>query len=161
MDRTSLEELYRTYGPSVRRRARALLADDQAAADAVQEVFVRALRAEVMILDGVSPMTWFYRVTTNYCLNALRNQRRRLRAIEREHKEEAAAPIAEDRIAVREVLAKVPDELGQVAIYYYFDQMKQEEIAALLGVSRRTIGNRLEEFRKLARLELDEGIGLA
>ena len=157
VDRSSIEALYRTYGPSVRRRARALLDDEQAASDAVQEVFLRALRTKVVFHEGVSPMTWFYRVTTNYCLNTLRSQGRRKRALDRQQGASSSSPpIVEERIAVKELLAIVPEELGQVAVYYYVDQMKQEEIAELLGVSRRTIGNRLEEFRALAQRRMSE-----
>ena len=38
-----IEELYLRHAPVVFRRARRLLADDQAAWDAVQEIFTRAL----------------------------------------------------------------------------------------------------------------------
>ena len=41
--------------------------------------------------------------------------------------------------------------------YYYVDKMKHEEIAELLGVSRRTIGNRLTRFGAAKELvETDE-----
>jgi RNA polymerase sigma-70 factor (ECF subfamily) len=52
---------------------------------------------------------------------------------------------------VRQLLLEVPEQLREIAVYYYVDQMDQEEIAALLGVSRRTVGNRLEEFKAAAR----------
>jgi RNA polymerase sigma-70 factor, ECF subfamily len=155
VDNASIEDLYRTYGPSVLRRARALLGDDQAARDAMQEVFFRALRTKVKFYEGMSPMTWFYRVTTNYCLNSIRNQGRRTRALFALPKNEAVDGALEDRVAIRELLGIVPEELGQIAVYYYVDQMNQDEIAEIVGVSRRTIGNRLEEFRRLARVELD------
>ena len=158
----SIEDLYRKYGPSVLRRARALLGDEQAARDAMQEVFVRALKSKVKFHEGVSPMTWLYRVTTNYCLNALRNQGRRLRVLSSQPAAETTERAgAEDLIAVKELLARVPDELAQIAVYYFVDHMKQEEIAEIVGVSRRTIGNRLEEFKKLARMELNEELEIA
>jgi DNA-directed RNA polymerase specialized sigma24 family protein len=40
-----LEELYRRHAPAVYARCRYLLREDDAAKDAAQEVFVRALRA--------------------------------------------------------------------------------------------------------------------
>jgi RNA polymerase sigma-70 factor (ECF subfamily) len=158
----SIEELYRRYGPSVLRRARSLLQDEQAARDAMQEVFIRALTSKVVFHEGVSPMTWFYRVTTNLCLNLIRSRGRRLRMLSSQSTGEPMADaVAEDRVAVMQVLSLVPEELGRIAIYYFVDHMKQEEIAELLGVSRRTIGNRLEEFKKLARMELNEELEIA
>ena len=139
-----------------------LLGDEQAALDAVQEVFVRAMQSKVVFQEGISPMTWFYRVTTNYCLNVLRNHGRRKRALSAKPvRELSVPPLIEEQVTVRELLQIMPEELAQVAVYYYVDQMKQEEIAAILGVSRRTIGNRLEEFRRLAQGEMDQGIEIA
>ncbi|MEQ8984976.1 MAG: helix-turn-helix domain-containing protein, partial [Deltaproteobacteria bacterium] len=62
-----------------------------------------------------------------------------------------------DRVFLREVMRRVPEDLAQVAVYYYLDQMKQSEIADLLGVSRRTIGNRLEAFREHAARAAEGG----
>ena len=51
-----------------------------------------------------------------------------------------------------------PLDLFEIAVYYYYvDKMKHEEIAELLGVSRRTIGNRLTRFGAAKELvETDE-----
>jgi RNA polymerase sigma-70 factor (ECF subfamily) len=155
MDSGSIEALYRAYGPSVLRRAQAILREEQAARDALQEVFVRVLKGGYELRDDASPMTWLYRVTTNYCLNVLRDRGRRDVALSRNGPANAIeAPVAEDRYAVSEILARVPNELAEVAIYYYVDQMNQDEIAEMMGVSRRTIGNRLEAFREAARMEV-------
>ena len=44
------------------------------------------------------------------------------------------------------------DELREIAVYYFVDQMNHEEIAQLLGVSRRTVGNRVETGFHLLQL---------
>jgi RNA polymerase sigma-70 factor (ECF subfamily) len=60
-------------------------------------------------------------------------------------------PAQEDVITVHALLVSIPDELREIAVYYYLDQMNQNEIAEVLGMSRRTVGHRLEEFLALAR----------
>lgn len=159
MDRASIDDLYRAYGSVVYRRARAILGEEQAARDAMQEVFVRAIRSNVEFFENTSPTTWLYRVTTNYCLNVRRNRQRRdeLDAV-RAPPPEVVANDLDDRLFVLELLSRLPEELAQIAVYYYFDQMNQAEIASLLGVSRRTVGNRLEEFKKQARLAMGESL---
>jgi RNA polymerase sigma factor (sigma-70 family) len=146
-----MDALYRRYGPMVLRRARAILGDEQAARDTMQEVFLRALGEGAKFRHQASPVTWLYRATTNHCLNVLRDgaRRQRLIALHRPPPPESAAP--EDRVALAAVLREVPESLREIAIYYYLDQMNQDEIAGVCGVSRRTVGNRLEEFRSLAR----------
>jgi RNA polymerase sigma-70 factor (ECF subfamily) len=148
MTKEAIESLYRKYGAMVLRRARALLGDDQLAKDAMQEVFIRALRAGSGFRGEASPSTWLYRVTTNYCLNAIRDGKRRRVLDQANLPAPGADPrSAEAQVIVAEIMARVPEALREIAVYYYVDQLNQEEIALLLGVSRRTIGNRLDEFR--------------
>jgi RNA polymerase sigma factor (sigma-70 family) len=148
MERDRLEALYRKHGKMVFRRARALLGDNQSAHDAVQDIFLRALGARADFEHAASPVAWLCKVTTNHCLNRLRDIERR-RALLEEHlpSEETATPSrAEPRLAVIDLLRRLPDELSEIAVYYYVDQMNHDEIAEILGVSRRTVGHRLEEF---------------
>jgi DNA-directed RNA polymerase specialized sigma24 family protein len=139
IDRAEIEDLYRRYGALVRRRARSILADDHEAQDAMQEVFVRVIAAMNEFRGQSQPSTWLYRITTNLCLNRIRDSRRR-----RDRPPEAHS-------ALQTVLRQVPEDLAQVAVYYYVDDMDQAEIAAILGVSRRTIGYRLDRFREHAQ----------
>ena len=157
-------DLYARHGAMVLRRARTLLGDEEAAWDALQEVFVRALRNRRAFRRESSPTTWLYRITTNYCFNVLRDAGRRdskLRGLA------PPAPAAGDRsppdvrLAVSEILARLPDELCEIAVYHHVDRMSHDEIAAVMGVSRRTIGNRLKEFQRLAQAALGRSVELA
>jgi RNA polymerase sigma-70 factor (ECF subfamily) len=160
LDEREIEALFRRYGPLVRRRARSILGNEHEADEALQEVFVRVLAAGADFRGESLPSTWLYRITTNLCLNRLRDQRRHRERLEREADAEqvsmaadAAAPreaSADRRAVLRQVLARVPEDLAQIAVHYHVDEMDQEEIAAVLGVSRRTVGYRLERFREEA-----------
>ncbi len=152
MELPSIEELYQRYGALVRRRARAILGEEQAALDAMQEVFVRAMRERDGFRGEASPVTWLYRITTNLCLNRVRDHARRRELMEAQGPPPAGAPAdSEDKAILASVLARVPEELREIAVYYYVDEMNQDEIAELTGLGRRTVGNRLEEFRAKAR----------
>ena len=148
MDARTLDALYRAHGPMVLRRARLLLRDDHAARDALHDVFLRVLRAEREFRAQSAPATWLYRIVTNHCLNLLRDERRHvdLRARYLRPPSQDGGD-ADARIQLAQILRHVRPELQEIAIYHLVDDMKHEEIAELLGVSRRTIGNRLEEFR--------------
>ena len=91
-------------------------------------------------------------MTTNLCLNQIRDRARRADILaERWIADEQLDVAHEGRLTVGQVLSGLPDDLREIAIYYFVDQMNQDEIADVLGVSRRTVGNRLEEFRVRAR----------
>jgi RNA polymerase sigma factor (sigma-70 family) len=151
-EEAALGSLYSRYSRSVLRLARRLLRDDEAAKDAMQEVFLRVLRVEDMDRFSPNPMAWLYRTTTNLCLNRLRDMRRRgqLLAMWTVNEERVDAD-ADARLLIQRILAVVPDELQDIAVYYYVDELSHEEIAGIVGVSRRTIGNRLATFHALVK----------
>lgn len=152
MDRDEIEGLYRTYGPAVLRRARAILGDEAAARDAMQEVFVRAFTHAEAFRGEALPMTWLYRITTNLCLNRVRDEsRQRDLLLTQRPAEEPSAPSMEDGATLSAILRRVPAELQEIAVYYFVDGMSHDEIAELLAVSRRTVGNRVQEFLDAAR----------
>lgn len=153
MDESPIDGLYRSYGPGVLRRARSLLGSEQAAWDALQEVFVRVLHNLDVFRGESSPMTWLYRITTNYCLNLLRDSARHKTRI-RQHGLVLSAVDPDDpelRLTLLQVLHRMPDELCEAAVYHYLDRMTHEEIAEVMGVSRRTVGNHLKAFRDKAQ----------
>ncbi len=151
------EALYAKYGASVLRRARAMLGDEQLARDATQEVFLKVLRSFGEFRAEASPITYLYRATTNHCLNVLRDHDRRGGVPDPVDPEtvgttEGGGDVTlDDRLTLSAVLARVPEGLREVAVYFYLDQMSHDEIAQVTGVSRRTVGNRLVEFHQAAK----------
>jgi RNA polymerase sigma factor (sigma-70 family) len=142
LDRATLDLVYRRYSALVLRRARRMLADEQAARDVCQDVFVQLLRAGTS-WGAVSPVGWLHRTTTNCCLNRIRGKRRWhefLRALPPE-------PAAAASMPVRLLLKGLPSHLQEIALYYAFDQMSQQEIALVLGLSQKTVSNRVRELR--------------
>ncbi len=144
----SPEDLYRRYGSVVYRRARRLLGEEQAAKDACHEVFLRLFRSLPSFRDA-SPLTWLYKVTTHHCLNVIRDERRRRHLLEAHA---VGAESATSAASLWDLLRGFPDELQEIAVYYFVDEMSQDEIARVLGVSQRTVSNRLAAFRGLARV---------
>jgi len=142
------QQLYDRYSRGVYRRALQLLGDTEAARDATQEVFIRVIRGGGKVLPHPTPTAWLHRVTTNLCLNRLRDQRRRgaLLAANAEPDQQVEAR-GEARAIVAQILTRVPEELQDVAVYFFLDELTYDEIAPLLGISRRTVGNRLTAFR--------------
>lgn len=120
----------------------------------MQEVFVSAIRSYAAFRVAASPSAWLYTITTNVCLQRLRDTRSRVAKLEVEgaYLTNDQSPASSDAMTLlRQALRLLPPELAQVAVHYYVDQMSHDEIAALLNVSRRTIGNRLEAFHRAAR----------
>lgn len=149
-----VEAMYRSYGHSVLRRARQILANDDEASEVLQEIFAR-LVARPEQFDGRSaPSTFLYAVTTHVCLSRLRDRKNRARLIAEQVRPWTTEvdPRAGDAGAMlRGELAQMSDDEARAAVYYHLDGMSHAEIAELLGCSRRHVGNLLERIaRRLA-----------
>ncbi|HSA23863.1 MAG TPA: sigma-70 family RNA polymerase sigma factor [Myxococcota bacterium] len=160
MDRDDIARLYRELGPLVHRRCLRLLRHPENARDATQEVFVRALRHAPELMWDRGCLPWLYRVATNLCLNRLRDRRPEdSEGLERLAAAGAGAggagPAAEDwlsaRRAVLGLLGQLDDDAAQIAVHAWMDEMTQEEIAGVMGLSRKTIGKKLARVEELAR----------
>lgn len=140
----SLRSAYERFGGLVFRRARTLLGDEHAARDVTQEVFVRVLQARP-VWAPPSPVGWLYTTTTRLCLNLLRDDKRRARLL---RAEPAASTVEPAAITLALLLRSVPTELHEVAVFACVDGMSQDDIAVALGISQKTVSNRLRDLRR-------------
>lgn len=158
LSHAEVRDLFRDYAPLVRRRALSLLGDEALADEATQEVFVRCLTRSEGFEGRSRVSTWLYRVTTNYCLTQIRNERRRAELLE-----EKVVPASSDRedasselqTSVRRMLAAADERQAKAAVGVYLEGMSHHEAAKLLGVSRRSVGNLLVRFEAFARAYMD------
>ncbi|MBI4816738.1 MAG: sigma-70 family RNA polymerase sigma factor [Deltaproteobacteria bacterium] len=154
--RTEIEEAYRLHGHVVLRRARKILGDEDQAKEVLQEVFVSLVDRPHQFRGDSSILTWLYSATTHSALNRLRTRRTRDRILAAQGVGEPSQPALDRAVDARRILMRVSDELAQVAVYYYFDQMTHAEISEVLGCSRRQVGKLLERFHEAAsKLERD------
>jgi RNA polymerase sigma-70 factor (ECF subfamily) len=148
-----VEGLYRSHGHIVLRRARSLLGSEHDAQEALQEVFASLLRQPAAVRGSVTG--WLYQATTHFCLNQLRNRRTGARLLEQRAPPPDAAPGNAEALAeVRRLLAQMPEDVAAAVVYHHLDGMTHDEVAALLGCSRRQVGYLLERAEaSAARME--------
>jgi RNA polymerase sigma-70 factor, ECF subfamily len=154
---SAVEALYRSHGDVVLRRARTLLGSEADAREALQDVFAELLRTPLALRVPGSVVGWLYQATTHLCLNQLRNRRTGLRLLDRHFapaQPSTEAPRGEALVAVRQLLARLPEQLAAVVVYHHLDGMTHEEISMVLGCSRRQVGYLLE--RAHASLQSEE-----
>jgi RNA polymerase sigma-70 factor (ECF subfamily) len=140
---------YRAYGPALVRKAERVLRSREDAIDVVHTLFADLIPRWNKDVD----LPYLYRAVTNRCLNVLRDRGTRARLLEREAT--SAAPIArvrlDDQIVGVRLIAALAERLDeghmQVLVARFVDDMTQEEIAEHLGLSRKTIGKRLDRIR--------------
>lgn len=142
-------EAYARYGRALIRKAERILRSQEDARDIVHALFVDMLQKDENTLD----LPYLYRAVTNRCLAFLRDEKNRARLLA-QHDDALRGPErtrCDDRLIGMDLLVKLAKELdeetAQVLAFRYLDDMTQEEIAEALGLSRKTIGKRLEQIR--------------
>lgn len=147
---TPIERLYRDHGHAVIRRARRLLRNDDDARDVLQDVFLAMFKQPDQFEARSSIATYLYAATTHACLNRLRDgkTRTRLVAIEAAAASGRASPAATSSALACEILSVLSPEDAALAVYLFCDELTHDEIAGLLGCSRRHVGDLASRLRR-------------
>jgi len=156
--------LYARFGPTIYARCRRLLKNPATAEDATQEVFLKVLKHIQSAPSEEAVLPWIHRITTNHCLNLLRDSRRQAEpvAVVPEQRDDDFEDSVVSRDFADRVLAETPELEKTPAVMYHLRGMEQSKVAASLGVSRRTVLYRLSAFaERVRRLHEAAEAGLA
>lgn len=145
---TDLDVLFRTYHQDLTRFARGKLRDREAAADLVQDTFLRYLANEAhgeTRLAPASPRFFLWRIASNLIIDMVRRDRRRgqFASLDQfEHELVCPAPAADRRLMARqefEIIKQALDDLPPKAraalLLSRVEGLGHAEIAGRLGVS--------------------------
>lgn len=147
----NIEEFYLRYGPMVLRRCRQLLRDEEKAKDAAQEVFAKLLINQKQLKNHY-PSSLLFRISTNICLNLLRDFRSR-HLFESETILESITDFEEGekkvmlQDMVNKIFRKEKPSTREIAVMYFVDGMTHQEVADEVGLSISGVRKRIREFR--------------
>jgi RNA polymerase sigma-70 factor (ECF subfamily) len=141
--------------PDSYRVAVAILRDEAAAKDVVQDAVLRAWVAWPRLRDRSRLDPWLERIIVNCCRDRLRKEARNSRAI-RALRLDGHDPQLNPRIeALRQAMERLsPDHRIAVALRY-FDELSIEEIARRTGSREGTIKSRLHYALRALRAAYD------
>ncbi len=146
-----------------------LLGNQEDAADATQEVFLRACMHWEQLRDRESLGEWLYRVATNLCVDLLRKRKRLSwwpltrhnredEGDEEEGDEDTLTFLSADHggmvmVAEREhmqlALARLPHEYAVVLVLSVAQGIPYREIASIIGLSPGATASRLSRAKKM------------
>ena len=152
----ALGNLYNRYNRMVYRTAYAITGDADAAADLLQDVFLRLHRFALRV-DPHRPLEpWLYRVTTNLSYTWVK-RRRWLRPLDdvadwlsREKKNTLQQKVEWDDEwqQVSRAIAHLPLQQRIVVVLFYVNDLSIQEISEILDVPAGTVKSRLHYGRK-------------
>ena len=141
-DMGAFDAIVRRFQDRVYRLACVWLHDEQLAADAAQEVFLRSFKGLRSFRFRSAPFTWLYRVTRNVCSEF--NRKRRGEALTDEPVDTGGAPerlVANIETArnVRRLVAKLPERQREVVLLRIFEDLSVRDTADAMGCREGTV----------------------
>jgi RNA polymerase sigma-70 factor (ECF subfamily) len=158
----NIEEYYTRYGPMVLRRCRQLLRNEEKALDAMQEVFTKLMISKKS-LKGTYPSSLLFRISTNVCLNMIRDQKNH-RSIDSDSEnlliQLASYDEGEHRLIFKDMLERLfrkeKQSTREIATLHFVDGMTLQEVADEVGLSLSGVRKRIRELK--ARIKIKREI---
>jgi len=164
----ALGELYERHRHMVYRTALAVTGDPAAAADLLQDVFLRIHRFAHKI-DPDRPLEpWLYRTTVNLTYTWVKRHKRLLRPLEdiaewfSGGSKQCPANISEkdeEWEEVRKAISRLPIMQRMVVVLYYINDLPLQEISEVLDVPVGTVKSRLYYGRQTLKEQLESRAG--
>ena len=159
---TAFEELYRRFA----RRLKGFFflqlgGNEELAADATHDVFLRAYEARDRYQEGRRVDTWLFTIAYNICRNHYRSnayEAQLLATLDAEPVTEQQIEVQLDQAALDEaltqVLAELPAPLHQIFSLHYQEELTIPQIAEIVGVPEGTVKSRLHKTMNIIRKKL-------
>src|SRR5437868_4626690 len=169
-DRDALSELVHGQQTYVYSIAMSLMHNPADAADMTQEAFIRLMRSLGTYRAETRFTTWLYRLVTNICLDGLRRRGRpvdsldeasagqsgedaqslgeRLADTDRWTQPEQELELRESATEVRQALASLPPAQRLALTLHYFEDLRYEDIADIMGVPLNTVKSHIRRGKE-------------
>lgn len=113
----------------------------QLAEDLTQETFLKFF-SQTSYQDMGKPLAYLYTIARNLCVDAYR--KKELLPLEEEVGTESGMEGLEVRVALKGAVAALPQEEQEIVVLHFIDELKINEVARIMGVSRFYVHRKLK-----------------
>ncbi|MET3726856.1 RNA polymerase sigma-70 factor (ECF subfamily) [Fictibacillus halophilus] len=159
--------LMKEYGKSLVRVAYTYVKQEQLAEDIVQEVFVKCYKKLHLFREESSYKTWLYKITINQCKDVRKSWNFKNLIFNNfssfqskpsnDRSPEEQMMVYEESKHISRMVISLPIKLREVIIFYYYEEMKIEQISELLGINRNTVKSRLLRGKQQLKKKIERG----
>lgn len=166
-DKEAFEDISRHLYPGFFYNVFKTVRDEYEAEDIVQEIFLKISQNLYSLKDTGSFRKWSYTIANSVISDYLQSKRlnstgRMFLGLDselehmkdREEASEAVLQEVEKKTAVLEAVESLPEELKRLVMYRYYNNLPEEEVADIMGISRATLRRRMETAKSKLKRKL-------
>lgn len=149
-----MEHLLAAQVPCLRRYARALTRNPEAADDLVQDCLERAWRKAHRWEPGTDLRAWLFTLMHNLYVNGLRRKQIETESMTHDEHQDTKQRPPDSGLDLRDLetgLAQLTPEQREVLLLVCLEEMSYEQVAVIVGVPIGTVMSRLHRARKRLR----------
>lgn len=147
INREDFEKTVDTYSDAMLRCAYTYCGNQADAEDIVQEAFVKYLKKSPLFEDEEHKKAWLLRVVINLSKNLVKSFWNRNKTDIDDNIPDDGSALS--RCEIWEDVKTLPAKYRILIELYYYEGYTIEEISAITGVKRSTVGDRLKKAKKL------------
>jgi RNA polymerase sigma-70 factor (ECF subfamily) len=149
----SFDAIYKDYYGRIFRLCMGYVNDPEWARDITQEIFITVWQQLAQFKGASSVGTWIFRIAANQCLRQLERQERMPRGAMPEQLAAPPTPQVEAQIQfLYQCIAALP-ELDRIIISLELENVKQAEIAGIVGLSEANVRVRIHRIKEKLALK--------
>ncbi len=158
-ERAAFDELVARWHEPLWRYVRRVTAEDEAAREVLQDVWVRVIRGIVRLREGSKLRPWLFGIARRALMDRLRERYAAPAAVPLQDVDLAAdqdtSALEEDLFSMQQGLEELPVTEREVLTLFYLRELSLAEVAEVLGVPAGTVKSRLFRARQMLRREMD------
>ncbi len=144
----TFEKIYNKYWQKVFRLSMGYLNDQDAAKDITQETFIKVWQQLPKFRNESSIGTWVFRIASNTCLRQIENNHKMPKSSLSFDVEDKLQPNIEGEIKfLYKSISELP-EIERIIISLELEDMKQAEIASIVGISEGNVRVRIHRIKE-------------
>ena len=152
-DKVAFEKLVRKHAVSLYRVARGILKCEADIEDATQETIIKAYQNLVSLRSDLYLKTWLIKILINECNRILRANKKTVDLVVTE----TASPDNQyENLELFSVVQSLDSDLRIVTLLFYYEGLRQKDIAEVLELPVGTVSSRLSRSREKLRALITE-----
>ena len=147
------DKIYESHWDKIYRLCMGYVNDPDQAKDLTQETFITVWEKLPTFRNESNIGTWIYRIATNTCLSQLKKRDKVKKAIELDNMNLPDPPDMDDEIKLLyQFISELP-ELDRIIISLELEEIKQNEISKIVGLSDSNIRVKIHRIKEKLTLK--------